>query len=252
MTKTIFTTCGTPILVSTEDYDWLNSYKWQINNSGYAYRRKQINKKVTLRFMHREILGLKPGDRSMVGEHRNRQKNDNRRENLRKATYTQNGANRIRNRKKHIPKGVYKGKNRFYAKIIKEGIEIHGGGYNTPELAAEAYDLMAIREYKEFACTNYPIENYKDGDIIARLEELKCISRATVPSYKKDYTGGASWFGKLHKFGAWIRLKDGRRTHLGLFNTKQEAERRFEQEVKVLGLYRREIKKRRHCRDIVE
>lgn len=75
-------------LVDAEDFESLAEHRWRISNWGYAVRsvpqsRRRAEPSVVL--MHRQIMGLQGGDRREV-EHRNRDKLDNRRANLRVLT----------------------------------------------------------------------------------------------------------------------------------------------------------------------
>ena len=76
---------GLVALVSDEDYQALSKHRWY-NSSGYARRYDKAQKKMVL--MHREILGVT--DPNICIDHKNRNKVDNRRENLRIATHSQN------------------------------------------------------------------------------------------------------------------------------------------------------------------
>lgn len=78
------------VLVSEEDYPQLTQYKWYVGTSGgYAYRqdgRKTI-------YMHREIIALQYGDYPAKGRHThhlNENPLDNRRENLRVVSPSEN------------------------------------------------------------------------------------------------------------------------------------------------------------------
>ncbi len=81
---------GSPIrgyaIVDAADHAWLSRWRWSLVN-GYAVRGQYLGvtagkKRYRMVFMHREMLGLQPGD-GMEGDHRNRVKTDNRRANLR-------------------------------------------------------------------------------------------------------------------------------------------------------------------------
>jgi hypothetical protein len=65
-------------LVSARDYAWLNRWRWCLHSKGYAERKEGGRKFL----MHRQILGLEPGDKRQ-GEHRNRNPLDCQRSNLR-------------------------------------------------------------------------------------------------------------------------------------------------------------------------
>ena len=84
-------------LVSDEDYEWLSQYKWYYTGKGYAQTAiwDREAKKQRRPLMHRMILGLERGDKRL-SDHVNREKLDNRRENLRIVNSRQS----LRNRRK--------------------------------------------------------------------------------------------------------------------------------------------------------
>ena len=71
-------------LVDAVDSDWLNQWRWSFQG-GYAYRTVRLDggKRRSPIYMHRAILGLSAGD-GFECDHKNRDRLDNRRENLRK------------------------------------------------------------------------------------------------------------------------------------------------------------------------
>jgi len=81
-------------IVDAEDYPALSQYKWKAKpnadgNNIYAVRNVvRDGRHVTLR-MHREVLGLTQADACDV-DHRNHMSLDNRRDNLRRATRSEN------------------------------------------------------------------------------------------------------------------------------------------------------------------
>lgn len=77
--------------VSAEDFDALAIYPWHINGkNGYAIRSDAQQRTV---LMSRQILGLQRGDKREA-DHINRDRLDNRRENLRAVTKAENAVNR--------------------------------------------------------------------------------------------------------------------------------------------------------------
>ena|SRR3990167_108591 len=90
---------GKYTLVSNQDYDWLNQFKWNCSKTDYVCRRPRAyesdygrNKKI---YMARFILGLKAGEGHLLeGDHINGNTLDNQRENLRIVNPTQNKWNR--------------------------------------------------------------------------------------------------------------------------------------------------------------
>ena len=79
-------------VVKIDDADsHLAQHNWHLNQ-GYACRYTYENGKQVRHYMHREILGLKPGD-GLCADHINRDRFDNRRENLRVVTQQENRQN---------------------------------------------------------------------------------------------------------------------------------------------------------------
>lgn len=90
--KTIKLTQNKTVKVDDSDYQWLNQYKWYFHVQGYAVRKSK-GKAI---LMHRLIMNTPEG---MDTDHINRDKLDNRRENLRVCTHAEN----MRNRNIHRP-----------------------------------------------------------------------------------------------------------------------------------------------------
>ena len=101
---------GYETLVDNEDFEWLNQWKWHLNDGGYALRsiyiKLAIGKYTSKHIrMHREINKTPQG---FDTDHINRNKLDNRRANLRTVTRSKNMINvglRVNNKSGYI--GVY-------------------------------------------------------------------------------------------------------------------------------------------------
>lgn len=144
-------------LVNEIDYQELNKYKWcaaRDYNTFYAVRTAIIdNKRTTIR-MHREILKVHS---NQYIDHKNGNGLDNRRENLRLASCSQNGANQ----KKH-DRGISKFKGvcwhklarKWVAQIRAHGKVNHLGYFNVESEAAIAYNKAALEYFGEFAKVN--------------------------------------------------------------------------------------------------
>lgn len=89
--KRIKLTTGRYVLVDSEDFEWLNQWKWRENSQGYASRNIRKGKRQGLLFMHKLITGT---DKGTIVDHINRNPLDNRRSNLRAVTATENNINR--------------------------------------------------------------------------------------------------------------------------------------------------------------
>ena len=152
--KEIPLTRGMVALVDDEDFEWINQWKWMYNGCGYAVR--EVNG--TACYMHRVIMGTPKG---MVTDHVNRNKLDNRRENLRICNMSQNKINDgLRSTNSSGYKGVQyvsnkrKRNKRWYAHIMHNYKNICIGYFYTPEEASLAYNKKALELYGEFAETN--------------------------------------------------------------------------------------------------
>lgn len=141
-------------LVDNEDFEELSKYTW-LSYCGYAYRpksKKYGNEKNVS--MHVHILGKVDG---MEIDHINGNKLDNRKENLRHATRSQNQANKTKYKNnKSGYKGVRFAKGGWIAQITKDRKTTHIGFYKTAEEAAKAYDEKAKEIHRGFALLNFP------------------------------------------------------------------------------------------------
>lgn len=160
-------TRGQVTLVDDIDAD-LAELKWQADpattyadTTFTAKRGEHVNGKQKPIYLHRVIMA-RILDRPLVtGEcvdHKNHNPLDNRRENLRLATRTQNSQN-IRRRKASIYnfKGVIlcENTNRWRARITVFKKTIHLGYFDTEIEAARAYDNAAKEHFGEFASLNF-------------------------------------------------------------------------------------------------
>ena len=105
--------------------------------------------------MHRMLL--EPGVSEEV-DHKNLDKLDNRRQNLRLCTRSQNNANRP---SANRYKGVRWSKNAWQSEIKKDREYIYLGRFKTAVMAARKYDEKALELFGEFAYTNFPREEYR-------------------------------------------------------------------------------------------
>lgn len=83
-------------------------------------------------------------------DHKDRNPSNNRWNNLREATHSQNCVNSVRKRKHNLPRGVYKSGNRFYAKTETGGKFIYLGCFATPGEAHQAFLDYANTVYGDF------------------------------------------------------------------------------------------------------
>jgi hypothetical protein len=145
------------------DYEYLETYTWRYH-SGYVEKSNyKITKLFTKTLMHRMIMENvldRKLNRYEFVDHINHDTLDNRRENLRIANIKTNGQNRLigyNNTSGY--KGVHfvKRLNKWQSRIQVNNRRIHLGYFETPEMAAKAYDKAAIEHHGEFANLNFPI-----------------------------------------------------------------------------------------------
>lgn len=144
--------------VTPSDYAWLSFWRWRILEGGYVVRsrRRADGPGSTLIYMHCIISGV---DGDGIGDHKDRDKFNNRRDNLRFANDSQNCTNRgLASNNTSGYKGVGLRGNRWSATIFLNGKNVHLGFYATKEEAAKVYDRAALKHWGDFAYINFPLE----------------------------------------------------------------------------------------------
>lgn len=147
-------------LVDNSDFEYLSKYKWctiKTRRGFYAVRGFTANKnKQILIYMHRQILGLKYGDKRQ-GDHRDHNTLNNQRYNLRICTSQENTFNtrRYRNSSSQFKGVSWHISNKKWIASIRLNKELkHLGYFDSETEAAEAYNKAAKKYHKEFACLN--------------------------------------------------------------------------------------------------
>lgn len=143
---------GQAAIVDDEDFESLAQYRWFFSRKGYVTRRITKDGKRILLMMHRVIMGA---THDQQVDHKNMNRLDNRRENLRFATRSQNGANsKARSSNRLGIKGVCARHGKFTAQINSMGKNTHLGTFDTAEEASAAYFSAAVKLHGEFARAN--------------------------------------------------------------------------------------------------
>lgn len=121
----VYLTKGEFAVVDSEDFEYLNRWKWHFSAKGYACRKPG---KQTI-FMHRLINQTPDG---LQTDHINHNKLDNRKENLRSVTNQENHFNRpVDSNNTSGYKGVSwdKSRSKWVASITKDDRNIHLGRF---------------------------------------------------------------------------------------------------------------------------
>lgn len=149
---------GQYAIVSQADYDWLMQWKWYArwypNRKCFRAIRSlgKTNGRQEFLYMSRAIMNLENGDKRVV-DHINRNTLDNRRDNLRLCTFTENQRNRGRKSLRGFPRGVHLlSPGRYQSRIQVDGKCIHLGCTTTIEAAAKLYEDAAKRYHGQFSC----------------------------------------------------------------------------------------------------
>lgn len=153
-------------VVDPADYDKLINFKWRLCRSGrirYAFctlsRAPLLPPKAL--FMHHLVLTPPPG---FCIDHINHNGLDDRLQNLRIATPSENHQNTRKTKSKTSSK--YKGVDfvkptrKWRARIALNTKRLFLGSFTDELSAAKAYDEAAIRYFKEYACLNFRREDY--------------------------------------------------------------------------------------------
>jgi len=186
-------TQGQSAIVRDSDFERINQFKWRAlwnpyTKSFYAVRSVRLpSGKWATQYMHREILGLMPGDPQHV-DHRDHNTLRNVRSNLRLTDKRGNSEN-LSNQSIYGP-GVYKVSERFRACAMADGRLAHIGMFDTCEEASEARE-----------------EFLKTG-------ATKKVRRPSPYGIGVDKVG--------ERFRACAKV-DGRNIHIGVFSTAAEA-----------------------------
>lgn len=135
------------IFVDDDTFKWASKFKWSLSASGYAQNSRG--------YLHKMILGKMV---EMV-DHKDRNKLNNTKVNLRVCNKSQDSANHSKRRTKtsSLFKGVCWNKQagKWKAYISAHGFHLHIGHFIVEEDAAIAYDRAAGTIYGEFACLNF-------------------------------------------------------------------------------------------------
>ncbi len=149
--------------IDKKDYPLIMDYKWFLNNQGYPYtfKNESNNQQFGKRglTLHKLLFSNTYIEKGYVIDHINRNKLDNRRENLRVITQRENSYNRTKNsNSNNTYKGVKLDKKTFgtyKATVTKDNVKYEIKDIPDEETAAKIYDVMAEELFGEYAGKNF-------------------------------------------------------------------------------------------------
>jgi len=144
-------------IVDPQDFYWLNNFDWCAKeyHGGFHAVRFNNHGDTMILSMHRQIMNQPLG---LLVDHRNRDGLDNRRDNLRLATRSQNNCNTTKRKNtssRFVGVSFDKRKQRWVAYINYNGKRIFLGYFDSEIEAAKAYDEAAKKYHAEFARLNF-------------------------------------------------------------------------------------------------
>jgi hypothetical protein len=149
------------VVMDDQDYDFYSQWTWHVDKRGYVVRNVWIvengkRKCITIQ-LHVEINQTPKG---VDTDHKNRDRLDCRRDNLRKSTDKESARNQGKKSKKNKYKGVYTQpwSGRFVVMCSIHKKNECWGTYDTEEFAAHVYDYVTNKYHGEFAYLNFPHE----------------------------------------------------------------------------------------------
>ena len=138
-------------IIDAEDVGKIKAHKWHLSAYGYATTNLPKGKQVGIQHI---VLGIDPCRKNQV-DHKNRNRTDNRKSNLRICTQTENIWNsRLPINNTSGYKGVYKHDGKWQAMICVKSKLIHLGLFKTKVSAAKAYNEAVVKCRDKYAYLN--------------------------------------------------------------------------------------------------
>lgn len=155
---TVFFNDGTFFIIDSNDFELVSKYTWFKSKRGYPvahFSRKSPQGHKTFS-LHRYLFNFPP---SGTIDHIDRDKMNNRRNNLRLCTQQQNSFNqslRVTNSSGYTGVSINKATGMFEAYIHYKGKKKYLGLYTTAEEAAVVRDKEALKIFGKYANLNFP------------------------------------------------------------------------------------------------
>jgi hypothetical protein len=133
-------------IVDADDYIRIAPHNWHVDERDYVYTFIKANRV----YLHRLIMRV--SECSILIDHANHNKLDNRKSNLRKCSNSQNQAN-TKSWGGRKTKGVYRHRTKWVARISFNGDRIYLGRFDSMDEALNAYNKKSKELFKEFSYT---------------------------------------------------------------------------------------------------
>lgn len=178
---TLILLCGRDeVLLDASDYEEVSNYQWSIGNHGYATYgagKEQV-------LLHRLIVHA--SDHEIV-DHKNRNKLDNRRSNLRICKAFENSINKGKYPGNNTYKGICKTiDGKWQAQIGINRRQKYLGRFDNDVEAAKAYDTAARELYGEYAYLNFPNETERVEKEIKHNRKLRSDEVVEIRKLHED------------------------------------------------------------------
>jgi len=220
MTEKILNISGHDVSIDENFSKILNAYNWHVYSLGTGKRKEYAVTKVfgVTVYMHRVIMEEHLGrklDRSEEIDHIDGNSLNNTIKNLRVCSHKENTCNKSKfSTSSSEYMGVYYNDaydDPYRAKIMKDGENIHIGGFKTPKEAAEARDIACLIHFGQFACLNFEH---------ARSEYLQKINDGYNPIQPARETT-SKYRGVSLQEGKWVARANN--IYLGVFDSEESA-----------------------------
>ena len=235
------------VLVDKEDLPLVDRITWRIDKPSSRPRYgpyvvgydTELKKEVKL---HRLILNAPPGT---PVDHINRDGLDNRKQNLRLVSHSQNNMNQAHNYLNKVGlKGVVIEKSgKFRTRISAARQEFTVGPFATPEEAGRAYNMLAIKHLDEEYVLLNDIDNYvRTPAVLEAIKKQSIPLRRKLQGRRKNKATG--FYGVYYRPAGSQRINrdtyearftyDGVKYYAGTYDTAEEAARAYDIKIKEL------------------
>jgi hypothetical protein len=210
--------------VDPEDFKNVMKYSWSKNHNGYSCKGTSHD---IPSLMHHFILG-KP-EEGYVIDHKDNNRLNNRRSNLRFVTQAQNMQNRTTNKNNTTSKyiGVYRHKNKWHAKYSQKYL----GPYENEIDAAKRYDTYVLLKHGPESKTNGFVKSYEISITLSDFENDKGIRelpeniQIQYGRYKvfKKYNG-KKFYGSSESLEEAKKILDGFNNQITIMKVQEDSD----------------------------